>query len=137
MKQHLLRVERPVVEFENLIAALRHQGDRAGWLELPAEAAGPVPGSLAAAAGAGVLRAVAAGGGRGVVVKPLRGAPVLRDLLREHFRGCRLVLVAGAIDAPTLEPDGDGWLVRSEEGPVRRWTTEKLTAALRKHRAFD
>ncbi len=137
MKQHLLRVERPVVEFEGLVAALRHQGDRAGWLERPAEAAGPLPESLVMAAGAGVSKAVAVGGGRSVAVKPLRGEPVLRDLLREHFRGCCLVLVAGKIDAPLLEPEGVDWIVRSKEGLPKRWTTERLAAALRKHRTLD
>ncbi len=163
MKQHLLRVERPVVEFESLIAAMRHGGERAGWLELPTEAAGPLPDSLASAAGAGVLRAVAAGGGRAVVVKPLRGEPVLRDLLREHFRGCRVVLVVGNIDAPLLEPDrraagaqtedsraegaqtedsrAEGaqteyWMVKTMDGQVTRWTTARLIAALRGPRPF-
>ncbi len=155
MKQHLLRVERPVVEFESLIAALRHQGGRTGWLELPAEAAEPLPEWLSAAANAGVLRAVAAGGGRSVAVKPLHGEPVLRDLLREHFRGCCVVLVTGEIDAPLLEPIGkrraggapterragseptEHWMVRAEDGSKTRWTTERLTAALGKHRGFD
>ncbi len=156
MKQYLLRVERPVVEFESLIAAARHEGERVGWLELPREASGPVPESLSAAANAGVLRAVAAGGGRSVAVKPLRGEPVLRDLLREHFRGCRLVLVTGEIDAPLLEPTderraggapteqrraggapAEHWMVRTEDGSTTRWTTERLTAALRKHRGFE
>ncbi len=137
MKKHLLRVERPVVEFESLIAAMRHEGERAGWLELPGEAAGPLPESLTAAADAGVLRAVAAGGGRSVAVKPMLGPPVLRDLLREHFRGCRLVLILGEIEAPLLEPDGEGWIVRKADGSATRWTTEKLIAALRKPRPFD
>ncbi len=137
MKQHLLRVERPVVEFEGLIAAARHEGERAGWLELPSEAAGPLPESLAAAADAGALRAVAAGGGRSLVVKPMRGAPVLRDLLREHFRGCRMVLILGEIDAPLLEPEGEDWIVKASDGSARRWTTEKLISALRKPRPFD
>ena len=43
MKQHLLRVERPVVEFAGLIAAMRQAGELAGWLERPREAAGPLP----------------------------------------------------------------------------------------------
>ena len=41
---------------------------------------------VAAAAERGVLGAVEAGGSRTVAGKPLRGAAVLRDLLREHFR---------------------------------------------------
>ncbi len=137
MRRHLLRVERPVVEFEGLIAAMRHEGERVGWLELPHEVADPLPESLLAAADAGVLRAVAAGGGRSVAVKPMRGEPVLRDLLREHFRGCALVLIVGEIDAPLLEPYEDDWIVRAKEGSARRWMTEKLIAALRKPRPFD
>ncbi len=137
MRKHLLRVARPVVEFGGLIAAMRHEGERAGWLELPEAAAEPLPESLAAAADAGALRAVAAGGGRSVAVKPLRGEPVLRDLLREHFRGCRLVMILGEIDAPLLEPDGEDWTVRAQDGATKRWTTEKLIAALRKPRPFE
>ena len=131
MHQHLLRVARPVVEFEALIAAVRHQGRRVGWLELSRQAApAPLPESLAAAADRGVLRAVAVGGGRAIAVKPMRGDPVLRDVLREHFRGCQLVLVKGEIDAPLLEPRGEGWVLRIAGGPAPRWTTERLVAAL-------
>ncbi len=153
MKQHLLRVERPVVKFRSLIAALRHEGERTGWLELPEEAAEPLPDSLATAADAGVLRAVAAGGDRCVVVKPMRGEPVLRDLLREHFRGCRVVLVMGKIDAPLLEPIGaehgraehgsaggaqtEYWNVKTMDGSLLRWKTVKLISALRGPRPFD
>lgn len=142
MKQHLLRVTRPVVEFGSLIAAMRHEGERAGWLELPAEAAEPIPESLLVAAQAGALRSVAVGGGRSVAIKPMRGEPVLRDLLREHFRGCRLVMIQGEIDAPSLEPDAygtpeAGWIVKTSGGAARRWTTEKLIAALRKARPFE
>ncbi len=146
MKQHLLRVERPVVEFGNLIAAMRHEDERTGWLELPGEAAGQLPESLEAAAGAGVLRAVSAGGGRSVAVKPMLGEPVLRDLLREHFRGCRLVMISvhgtppagrGEIDAPLLQPDGADWTVKMKDGRTARWTTGKLIEALRKPRPFE
>lgn len=137
MKKHLLRVERPVVEFERLIAAMRHQDERAGWLELPQEAAEPLPESLTTAANAGALRSVAVGGGRSVAIKPMLGPPVLHDLLREHFRGCRLILILGEIEAPLLEPDGKGWIVRPSDAPATHWTTEKLIAALRQPRAFD
>jgi hypothetical protein len=72
-----------------------------------------VPDSLERAATAGVLRAVSVGGGRTVTVKPMRGEPVLRDVLREHFRGCALVLVSqpgpeSAVDAPRLAVLDDG-----------------------------
>ncbi len=146
MRRHLVRVDRPVVEFEPLIAAMRQAGARAGWLELPGEpagpSAGPLPESLAAAADAGALRAVAVGGGLSVAIKPMRGAPVLRDLLREHFRGCLLVLVRGDVEAPLLEPHGSDWSVRTSAETAKRftterWTTEDLIAALRKPRPFD
>ncbi len=136
MHQHLLRVTRPVVEFEDLIAAVRHRGGRVGWLELGQAAPAPVPASLAAAADRGVLRAVAVGGGSTVAVKPMRGEPVLRDVLREHFRGCQLVLVAGEIDALLLEPRDEAWTLRAAGEPALRWTTERLAAALAKPRPW-
>lgn len=136
MGQHLLRVERPVAELEELIAEVRNQGERVGWLELPPVRPEPVPAPLAAAAERGVLRAVAVGGGRSVAVKPIQGAPVLRDLLREHFRGCALVLVRGEVEAPLVEPRGDGWAVALADGVERRFTTEELVAALRKPRPW-
>ena len=142
MRQHLLRVARPVVEFGPLIAAARQQGLRVGWLEWPGDPAadaapGPLPRSLAAAAESGVLRAVAIDGGLSVAVKPMRGGPVLHDVLREHFRGCSLVLVIGEIDAPWLEPRGEGWSVRREERPESHWTTDQLIGALRKPRPWS
>ena len=80
---HLLRVEEEPGRFAPLIAAARAEGLRIGWLDLAAAPA--VPGPLDEAAAAGAHRAVAAGEGRSVAVKPLRGAPVVKDLLREHF----------------------------------------------------
>ncbi len=131
---HLLRVEHPVDELAPLIAAVREAGGRVGWLELTAPEV--LPESLEAAASRGVLRAVAVGGGRSVAVKPLRGEAVLRDLVREHFRGCDLVLVSGAVDAPLLEPGDGDWLVTVPgQGPTRR-TTPELLAALRKPRPW-
>lgn len=140
MAQHVLRVSHPVVEFESLIAAVRHQGMRVGWLELPEpaeppEPPGPVPVSLANAADFGVLRAVGIAGRRSVAVKPMRGEPVLGDVLREHFRGCHLVLVLGGIDAPSLQPGDGGWLVRVDDRQTR-WSTEKLVAALAQPRPW-
>lgn len=143
MKAHLLRVDRPVVEFAPLIAAVRQDGGRVGWLELADLAAPspePLPSSLTAAATAGVLRAVAVGGGQSVAVKPMRGEPVLRDVLREHFRGCRLVLVHGdpsthGVDASQLAPDGesDDWFLSASGDPQpRRLDTGSLVAALRR-----
>jgi hypothetical protein len=141
---HLLRVAAEPAAFAPLLAALAAAGLRAGWLELGPPGAlgalGALPASLEAAATLGVARAVAAGGGRSVAVKALRGAPVLRDLLREHFAGCAVVLVAVAVGADgggagagvdaagavraealagaaALAPEGVGWrLTRPAEG---------------------
>jgi len=135
MKQpHLLRVERPVGEFAPLIAAVQEVGARVGWLELAAPEM--LPESLEQAASCGVLRAVAVGDGRSVTVKPLRGQAVVRDLLREHFRGCMLVLVRGAVSVPLLEPCDDDWIVTVPGRSPTRRTTEELLAALRKPRAW-
>jgi hypothetical protein len=111
---HLLQVDAPPETFAPLLSAVAAAGLRAGWLELRPPAP-PAP-TLAAAAALGACRAVAAGGGTSVAVKPLRGAPVLRDLLREHFHGCALVLVSGAAPPgaplpPRLEAEGDGWRI--------------------------
>ncbi|MFY9825200.1 MAG: hypothetical protein WAM82_27730 [Thermoanaerobaculia bacterium] len=135
---HLLRVTEPPDRFAPLIEAARALHLRIGWLDSPGES--PVPSPLEAAAELGVLRAVAVGEGRVVAVKPLRGRPVLKDLLREHFLGCALVLVRGEVDAPALEPDGDAWRLQlpgSSERASRRLTTAELAAALRKPHPWD
>ena len=143
--RHLLRVQRPAAEFQALVAAVRQAGGRVGWLELQPEGQPtlqPVPERLRSAADLGVLRAVAVGGGETVVVKPMRGPAVLRDLLREHFRGCALVLVTGTspdgdeVD-PLLEPDSEAWGLHFSSGTTRRHTTEDLVAALRRPEPFS
>lgn len=130
---HLLRVTAAPDQFVSLIEAARALSLRVGWLDGPeGPAPAPIPPDLGRAAELGVLRAVAVGGGRAVTVKPLRGQPALKDLLREHFLGCALVLVRGKVDAPALEPDGDGWHLQLPENASRRLTTADLAAALRK-----
>jgi hypothetical protein len=131
---HLLRVAEEPARFAPLVAAARALGLRVGWLEL---GAAPVPDSLESAALCGALRAVAVGEGRTIAVKSLRGAPVLRDLLREHFQGCALVLVRGEIDAPALRTEGDSWIVQPPGAAARSYTVEQLAAALRKPRPWD
>lgn len=126
---HLLRVEEGPEGFASLVAAARAEELRIGWLEL-AEAL-PLPGILESAAGLGVLRAVSVGGGRTVAVKPLRGAPVLKDLLREHFRGCALVLVRGDIEAHQLRADGEGWRMEVAGQAAQALTTEQLLGKVR------
>ncbi len=134
---HLLRVEQGAEEYAPLFAAALSLDLRIGWLELGESAFGPVPPSLEAAAGEGVLRAVAVGGGRTVAVKPMKGAPVLRDLLREHFRGCALVLVQGeCADVPTLSREGEVYRVASG-AVVRRFDVVHLAEALRRARPFE
>jgi hypothetical protein len=132
---HLLRVEGFPATFAPLIETARTLGLRIGWLELDGKAH-PVPPILELAAGLGVLRAVEVGAGRSVAVKPMRGAPVLKDLLREHFRGCALVLVRGEIDAPSLRGEDSGWIVTPPEGASRRFSAEELAATLRKPRPW-
>jgi hypothetical protein len=133
---HLLAVDEGPERFAGLLAALREAGLRAGWfdLEQPPE---PLPAGLAAAAAAGALRAVAAGTGRTVAVKALRGAPVLRDLLREHFRGCAVVLVRGEVAAPHLAWEGDAWRVALPGEAARAYATPELAAALRRPRPWQ
>ncbi len=128
---HLLRVTGPPERFAPLIAAARDLGLRIGWLEL-GPAPDPIPPALGTAADLGTLRAVAVGEGRAISVKPLRGQPVLKDLLREHFLGCALVLVRGEIDAPELEPEDEAWRLALPENASRRLTTSDLAASLRK-----
>src|SRR4029077_12286629 len=107
---HLLRVEDPPEKFAPLVEAARTLGLRIGWLELGGTGH-PVPPVLEAAAALSVLRAVEVGDGRTGAVKPLRGAPVLKDLLREHFRGCALVLIRGELkDLPSLRIEEPVWI---------------------------
>ncbi len=134
---HLLRVEDGPERFVQIVEAVRALGLRVGWLELAPPPT--VPGDLETAAGLGTLRAVAAGGGRVVAVKPLRGEPVLGDLLREHFRGCVLVLVRGEAAAPLLQSQSQGeeverWTVTVSGEAPRAFTAGDLAEALRSPR---
>ncbi|HYG62090.1 MAG TPA: hypothetical protein VEL74_05885 [Thermoanaerobaculia bacterium] len=131
---HLLRVEEGPERFAPLIEAARAEGLRVGWLDLAPPP--PMAGDLETAAAAGVLRAVAVGGDRSVVVKPLRGAPVLQDLLREHFRGTALVLVRGELEAPLLRWVGEEWEVTVPGQAAVRLETGRLVPALRKPRPW-
>ncbi len=108
-RPHLLRVERGAGAFAALVEAAREAGLRVGWLDL--ESPVSIPEGLAEAAALPVLRAVSARPEATVAVKPRRGAPVLDDLLREHFLGCALVLVHGPAEAPLLAPANDAWLL--------------------------
>jgi hypothetical protein len=144
---HLLRVEDGPEHFAQLFEAIAAAGLRAGWLEL--RRPGPVADSLEAAAALGARRAVAVGAGRSLALKRLRGEPVLRDLLREHFPGCTLVLVlapapdaTAAADAPLRElpalfPAGGTWrLAASGDAAARLLDTASLVALLRRPRPW-
>lgn len=135
---HLLRVEQGAAEYAPLFEAARSLDLRIGWLQLGESAPGAVPPGLEAAAGEGALRAVAVGGGRTVAVKPITGAPVFRDLLREHFRGCALVLVfgGGTADLPSLSREGETYRVTSG-AVVRTFDAVHLAEALRRARPFE
>lgn len=127
---HLLRVEDGPQRFAPLIEAARAEGLRVGWLDFGAPPV-PMPEPMESAAGLGVLRAVSVGEGRTVAVKPVKGAPVLKDLLREHFLGCALVLVRGAVDAPHLRRDGENWVIDAPDKAGQPLTTAQLAAKLR------
>lgn len=127
---HLLRVEEDPTRFAPLIEAVRALGLRIGWLELGADSR-PVPECLETAASLGALRAVSVGEGRIVAVKPLRGRTVLKDLLREHFQGCALVLVRGEVVAPLLTIKVDAWIVSPPGAASRSYTVGQLATALR------
>lgn len=99
---HLCWVHQPPQTFASLVADARAAGLRVGWLQLGRFA--PLP-ELGPAADAGLARSVAVGGGASVALKPIAGEPVLRDLLREHFLGFRLVLLSGDPRAPQVRLD--------------------------------
>jgi hypothetical protein len=131
----LVAVTEPPEAFAALFAAARASGERIGWLDLAPPSG--IPAELERAAALGAARAVAAGGDRALAVKPLRGAPVLRDLLREHFAGCAIVLVRGTDGHPRLRATGAGFRLESAEGRVRELDADATLAELRRprHRA--
>jgi hypothetical protein len=135
----LVAVDRGPGEFAPLFAAARAAGERIGWLDLSGGTAEPVPAELEEAAGLGALRAVAVARGRTVVVKPVAGPSVLRDLLREHFRGCVAVLVRGLDGWPRLRPAGEDFELSTAADRTRTVAAVDLVARLRRprHRARE
>lgn len=135
---HLLRVAEEAHAFEPLLRAAAEAGLRVGWLEL--QAPPQPPEILRAALDAGGERAVAVGEGWTVTARPRKGAARMRELMRQQFLGCTLVLVhgeAGAPDAPALAPAEDGaWRVSIPGGQERRLTLDQFVAALREPRPF-
>lgn len=144
---HLLRHDGSPDELGPLIEAAREAGLRVGWLD---GGAGLAPEPLAAAAGAGAFRSVAVAGDRAVAFKRLGGPPVLRDVLREHFLGCALVVVteagAGAFgapaarelaEAPAIEPAGGGYRVTAPGEAGRVFAPGAIAARLRRPRPWS
>lgn len=146
---HLLRCAGPPEALEALFEAIGREGLRAGWLDLAAAVAPAELSAPGAAVGAGAFRAAAVAPGRVVTVKRVAGAPVLRDLLREHFLGCVLVVVreAGAggaasalgadlAELPVLESGPGGFRVTAPGQAARELTAEALAARLRRPRPW-
>lgn len=132
---HLLAVTEGPEAFATLWEAARAAGLRLGWLELGERE--PVGRRLEAAAASGAFRAVQAAQGRVASLKPLRGEPVLRDLLREHFAGCAGVLVRGLPAHPRLATQDGGWrLELSASVAPHGIATDELVALLRRARPF-
>jgi hypothetical protein len=140
---HLLRFDGEPEELAPLLAAAGREGLRIGWLELAPDAVpAPVPDGLDAATSAGAFRAASAGAGRTVAVKRRSGPPVVRDLLREHFAGCALVVVraaagaAGLDDVARLEAAEAGYRLQPPEAAALDLTADALAARLRRPRPF-
>jgi len=132
---HLLRVAEEASVYEPLVRAAAAAGLRVGWLELPAPS--PPPPELRAALDAGSDRAVTVGESWTLAARPRKGPARMRELMRQQFLGCTLVLVRGEADAPLLAPAGDGgWRVTIASGKDRRYGVDQLVAALREPRPF-
>src|SRR5581483_3598750 len=102
---HLLRVEDGPQAFAPLLAAATAAGARVGWLELAAIAhldEPSLPEPLASVLAAGGERAVVIGATFSLSARRRKGSPVLRDVLRQQFLGCALVLARGDVEAPLL-----------------------------------
>jgi hypothetical protein len=142
---HLLRYEGEPAALEALFEAIRAEGLRAGWLELDSQPGGEGPAGDAVEAGA--FRAAAVVPGRVVSVKRVTGPPVLRDLLREHFLGCALVVVrpggagggleAELAEAPALEAFGGKFRVTPPGQSALDLAPEELAARLRRPRPWS
>lgn len=141
---HLLRHDGDPAALGPLFEAARREGLRVGWLDLGAAAEAPPP-ALGAALDGGAFRAAAVAPGRAVAAKARSGPPVLRDLLREHFLGCALVVVrpggggethAELAEAPRLEAEGDRFRVVPPAGAALQLTAGALAARLRRPRPW-
>lgn len=138
---HLLAHDGPPAALAPLFEAAGREGLRVGWLDLREVEAPP---ELETAVSGGAFRAVAVGTGRVVAMKAPAGPPVLRDLLREHFLGCALVVVrpgegtaSELADVPRLDAGAGGYRVTPPGGAPRELSAETLAARLRRPRPFE
>ena len=131
---HLLRVADEAHAYAPLMVAAAASGIRVGWLEL--QAPPPPPEPLLAVLRAGGARAVAVTAGWTLAARPLKGPAQLRELLRQQFLGCALVLVRGEVDAPALSPGDGDWRVTVPGASERRLPIDQLLAALREPQPF-
>jgi len=130
----LLAVSTTADDFAPLFKAATAAGVRIGWLAFNAPIDAPpvlqAPPLLAA------FRAVAVGNQLSIAMKPMKGAPVLRDLLREHFLGADVVLVAGLDLYPRLTPQARSgeiaWHLAESASAGRAYTLDELLVRLRK-----
>jgi hypothetical protein len=130
---HLLQIEDAPSRFEPLVRAVSKAGMRVGWLDFRSI---ETPDALAAASATGVFRAVSVGESSTVSVKSRIGPAVTKDLIREYFQGCSVVLISGRETAVSLHRRDDQWAVSSPGGEEEVFTTERLVAALRRVRPF-
>ncbi len=126
----LLAVASPAAEFAPLFAAAPNAGLRIGWLALDASVEPPA--ALQSPPLLKAFRAVAVGDLRSIAMKPMKGKPVLRDLLREYFLGADVVLIAGLDLYPRLAPRDGAWHLAESATAGRVYTLEELFVHLRK-----
>jgi hypothetical protein len=142
---HLLRYEGEPAALEALFTAVRAEGLRAGWLQEDPERREEGP--VADAVEAGAFRAAAVAPGRVASVKPVAGPPVLRDLLREHFLGCALVVVrpggaasafeAELVEVPALETAAGSLRIAVPGQGALELSPQGLAARLRRPRPWE
>ncbi len=89
----IIHVDGVLADYADLVEKEAAKGSRVGWLDLRSPVT--VPQALFGSTIQGVFRAVEVGDQGTIAYKPRRGAPVLKDLIREYFLGCDLVLVRG------------------------------------------
>jgi hypothetical protein len=130
VKPRIVRVDQPAAAFEELFEAARSAGVRVGWLDF--EGPSELPVDLGLAARNGAFRAVEVAGRDVLSYKRLAGPPVFEDLVREHFTGCRLLLVRASVAAPELAAVANGWRLRSAGGSEREFSTGEFLTRLRK-----